>query len=638
MNKTKSIKRPIDHTMKVVIHMIFYIPIIGSMIYMAIRMDLRITEGFFILFLSFLYLIILSYLYLKNRNKEHDQINQAIDGMMALIQNDEIGLNNSLTIASSYKEVMQLADLLTSVQSVKEKTNKQLVEEKEKYNLLYKEMVEQNMNYKTNEMWIERIIENSNDGLMMTDHTGKVIRYNQALLRLFEISNEHLTSCDYCYEIFGEKNKICEDCNNPYILRTGIKQDRLIDFSGKIINQLSIPVYDGQNKISAFIQTYQDVTEQKNLEFKVNRSTKMEAIGRLTSGIAHDFNNILQVILGYSDLVHYHLEKSEQHELLAKVKNIRAAAYKAEGLIQKLMIFSKRDRVHKEALSINASVEEIGHMLERIIGEKISLKLELDHQVEDIVADKTQIEQIIVNLCVNAKDAIGEEGEIKIKTYNVMKKAGLFVCLELTDNGVGIHEHVQNKIFEPFFTTKNLGEGTGLGLATVLGIVKGHGGSIELNSKLGQGTTFKILFPYQETKLVMIDQHKEQDIQNGFEGLKLLLIEADSMLLEATKSILEKMDIQVLTAGNGHDAVNGFSQYGDTLDLVILDTLLPDMEGLKVFEQIRLMNRQIKVLMTTSFNDQTVMEAKSVFNQLKLMHKPYSNKELIKAIAQTVYE
>lgn len=608
------------------------------MIYMAIRMDLRITEGFFILFLSFLYLIILSYLYLKNRNKEHDQINQAIDGMMALIQNDEIGLNNSLTIASSYKEVMQLADLLTSVQSVKEKTNKQLVEEKEKYNLLYKEMVEQNMNYKTNEMWIERIIENSNDGLMMTDHTGKVIRYNQALLRLFEISNEHLTSCDYCYEIFGEKNKICEDCNNPYILRTGIKQDRLIDFSGKIINQLSIPVYDGQNKISAFIQTYQDVTEQKNLEFKVNRSTKMEAIGRLTSGIAHDFNNILQVILGYSDLVHYHLEKSEQHELLAKVKNIRAAAYKAEGLIQKLMIFSKRDRVHKEALSINASVEEIGHMLERIIGEKISLKLELDHQVEDIVADKTQIEQIIVNLCVNAKDAIGEEGEIKIKTYNVMKKAGLFVCLELTDNGVGIHEHVQNKIFEPFFTTKNLGEGTGLGLATVLGIVKGHGGSIELNSKLGQGTTFKILFPYQETKLVMIDQHKEQDIQNGFEGLKLLLIEADSMLLEATKSILEKMDIQVLTAGNGHDAVNGFSQYGDTLDLVILDTLLPDMEGLKVFEQIRLMNRQIKVLMTTSFNDQTVMEAKSVFNQLKLMHKPYSNKELIKAIAQTVYE
>jgi hypothetical protein len=181
---------------------------------------------------------------------------------------------------------------------------------------------------------------------------------------------------------------------------------------------------------------------------------------------------------------------------------------------------------------------------------------------------------------------------------------------------MGIHEHIQNKIFEPFFTTKDLGQGTGLGLATVLGIVESHGGTIELDSKVGRGTTFKILFPNQKTRLVMIDQHKEHHVPSSFDGLKLLLIEDDTMLMEATKTVLEKMDIHVLTAENGYDAINDFSR----------------------FEQIRSMNREIKVLMTTSFNDPTIMEAKSVFNQLKLMQKPYTNRELIKAIAQTVYE
>lgn len=637
MSKTESIKRPIDHS-RVYLHMIFYLPIVGSMIYMTIRMGLGLAEGFLILFLCVVYLIIPSYLYLRHRNNENDKLNQAIDEMMALLEKNEADIKDDFALVSSYKEVKQLADLLTSMQLVLEEKNKQLNEEKDRYNLLYTDMVEQSVNYETNELWIERMIENSYDGLMITDSSGKVIRCNQALMDLFEIPEDRMNIYDHCYEIFTTKDKACEGCNNPYILKTGIKQNRLIDYKGRIIDQLTIPVYDDQNNINAFIKTYRDVTEQKNLEFKVNRSTKMEAIGRLTSGISHDFNNILQVILGYSDLVHYHLEKSEQHELVAKVKNIREAAYKAEGLIRKLMIFSKMDRVHKEILSINTSVEEIGHMLERIIGERISLKLELDHQVEDILADKTQMEQIIVNLCVNAKDAIGEEGEIKIKTYNVMKKSGQFVCLEVTDNGVGIHEHVQNKIFEPFFTTKDLGQGTGLGLATVLGIVESHGGTIELDSKVGRGTTFKILFPNQKTRLVMIDQHKEHHVPSSFDGLKLLLIEDDTLLMEATKTVLEKMDIHVLTAENGHDAINDFNRYGDSLDLVILDSILPDIEGLKVFEQIRLMNREIKVLMTTSFNDPTILEAKSVFNQLKLMQKPYTNRELIKAIAQTVYE
>ncbi|VDN46506.1 conserved protein of unknown function [Petrocella atlantisensis] len=638
MNKTESIKRPIVHNSKVIMYMLFYLPIIGSLYYMAIKMELGIVAGFLILFVSILCLIIPSYLYLRYRNKEQEKINQAIDEMMALLQNNKSQLNNDLTLVSTYKEVKQLADFLTSMQLFIEEKDRQLEEERERYKLLYTDMVEQSVTHEINALWIERIIENSYDGLMITDGDGKVIRCNQALLKLFEIPKERLATYDHCYEIFNKKDKICKGCNNAYILRSGIKQSRLIDFKDRIIDQLTIPVYDNENKISALIKTYRDVTQQKNLEFKVNRSTKMEAIGRLTSGISHDFNNILQVILGYSDLVHYHLEKSEQYELVAKVKNIREAAYKAEGLIRKLMIFSKMDRVHKEILSINTSVEEIGHMLDRIIGERISLKLELDHQVEDILADKTQMEQIIVNLCVNAKDAIGEEGEIKIKTYNVMKKSGQFVCLEVADNGLGIHEHIQNKIFEPFFTTKDLGEGTGLGLATVLGIVESHGGTIELDSEIGRGTTFKILFPNQKTRLMMIDQHKEHHVPSSFEGLKLLLVEDDRMLMEATKTILEKMDIQVLTAGNGQDAINNFSHYGDALDMVILDSILPDIEGLKVFEHIRAMNKEIKVLMTTSFNDPTIMEAKSVFNQLKLMHKPYTNKELMKAIAQTVYE
>ena len=590
MNGTETMTRPTDHNARFLLHTIFYLPIVGSLIYMMIRIELGFVDVFVILVLFIIYLLIPSYLYSRHRSREHDKLYQAID------------------------------------------------EEKHKYNLLYKEMVDLKIHYEDNEMWIERIFENCSDGLMITDHKGKVMRCNQALLRLFEIPKERLSTYDYCNDIFGIENKVCDSCNNVYVLQTGIKQNRQIDFNGKIIDQLTIPVYDNQNKINAFIKTYRDVTEQKNMEYKVNRSTKLEAIGSLTIGISHDFNNILQVILGYSDLVHDYLKKTEQYDLATKAMNIREAAFKAEGLIRKLMTFSKQDRVHKEVININSSVEEIGHILERIIGEKISLIMDLDYQVEDIIADKTQMEQIIVNLCVNAKDAIGEEGDIKIKTYNVMKKSGQFVCLEVFDNGIGIDVCVQKKIFEPFFTTKDLGEGTGLGLATVLGIVEDHGGTIEFESEVGCGTRFKILFPIHASNIMMSNQHKEHHVTRTNEDLKVLLVQEDSILMEATKALLEKMDIQVLTAKEGYGALKDFSRFGDTLDLVILDANLSDINGIKVFEQIRSSNKKIKVLMTTSFNDATIMEAKSVFNQLRLIQKPYTNKELMKAIAQTVYE
>jgi len=590
MNGTETITRPIDHNARFLLHMMFYLPIVVGLIYIMIRMDLGFDDVFVILVILIIYLFIPSYLYSRHRNREHDKINQAI------------------------------------------------YEEKHKYNLLYKEMVDLKVQYEANEMWIERIFENCYDGLMITDHKGKVMRCNQALLQLFEIPKERLSTNDYCNDIFTIENKLCDSCNNAYVLQTGIKQSRRIDFNGKIIDQLTIPVYDKHNKINAFIKTYRDVTQQKNMEYKVNRATKLEAIGSLTIGISHDFNNILQVILGYSDLIHYHLKKTEQYDLVTKVMNIREAAFKAEGLIQKLLNFSKQDRFHKEVLNINTSVEDIGHILERIIGEKISLIMDLDYQVEDIIADKTQMEQIIVNLCVNAKDAIGEEGDVKIKTYNVMKKSGQFVCLQVSDNGIGIDVHAQSKIFEPFFTTKDLGEGTGLGLATVLGIVEDHGGTIEFESEVGHGTSFKILFPSHASNVMMMDQHKEHHVPKTKEDLKVLLVQEDNILMGATKALLEKMDIQVLTAREGYGALKDFDQFGNTLDLVILDANLSDIEGIKVFEQIRSLNKKIKVLMTTSFNDATIMEAKSVFKQLRLIQKPYTNKELMKAIAQTVYE
>ncbi len=359
----------------------------------------------------------------------------------------------------------------------------------------------------------------------------------------------------------------------------------------------------------------------------------------MTSGIAHDFNNILQVIVGYSELVYYQLENlGSGDDILSKIKSINDASLKAERLIRKLMTFSKMDQVQKEPVDINECVEDISQMLSRVIGENIILELELEEEMPQILADKTQVEQIIVNLCVNSKDAINDQGRIKIKTYETLRRSGLFICLEISDTGSGMSEEVKDKIFEPFFTTKGIGQGTGLGLATVLGIVESHGGIIELDSELGIGTTFRIIFPNEKVRAMTIEDNDVKAERLDFSGLNVLFVEDDETLLGIHKNMLETVGMHVSVASNGIDAIEKYGHTYNDIDLVVLDSVIPEVEADSVLNQMKHINLNIKVLMTTSFDDGFIGSARSSEDQLHFLAKPYSSHELIKAIALVVYD
>ena len=362
------------------------------------------------------------------------------------------------------------------------------------------------------------------------------------------------------------------------------------------------------------------------------QSQKMEAIGRLAGGIAHDFNNLLAVITGYSDLL---LESLASDPDRRKVEQIKQAANSAASLIRQLLMFSRQQVVQQTVLDLNQAVRGIEKMLRRLIRENIEFTVMLDPHLVRVKADSGQVEQLVLNLVVNARDAMPNGGKLRIQTKNVRLKedaqseAGVpsdhFVLLEVADTGIGMDQETQARIFEPFFTTKAVGKGTGLGLATVYAIVKQSSGSIEVHSKLGQGSSFKIYLPAAE--------QADADYESAtgaakpvFSGETVLVVEDAEPLRRLICEALSASGYKVLFAPDGQEALRIVSREG-SVDLLLTDVIMPGMNGPALAKQVRSLRPGTKILYMTGYSGEFI-RADMLTPGVSFIQKPFTPADL----------
>jgi len=392
-----------------------------------------------------------------------------------------------------------------------------------------------------------------------------------------------------------------------------------------------------------------DVSERKHaeeekgkLENQLRQAQKMEAIGTLAGGIAHDFNNILNVIIGYGSLIMNAI--GEDKRVKEQMNEVLAAADRATVLTRRLLAFSRMQALDVKPININVLVLDLQKMLKRMISESIEIDLELAERPLIVLADASQIEQVLMNLAVNAKDAMPEGGRLAISTrlrelddeyiaaYGY-GKAGTYALITVADTGHGIDAETQKRIFEPFFTTKGIGEGTGLGLAITYGIVKQHGGFIKVYSESGHGTVFRIYLPLSEEAALQNKNLASLDSVQG--GLETILVAEDAAdIRRLTKIVLESFGYKVIIAEDGEDAIAKFRENKDKIKLAVIDMIMPKKSGTEVSEALRKEHPEIKILFVSGYTLDTLNRQKMIVAGIDFMHKPIVPQDLLKKVRE----
>jgi two-component system, cell cycle sensor histidine kinase and response regulator CckA len=390
----------------------------------------------------------------------------------------------------------------------------------------------------------------------------------------------------------------------------------------------------------AILGNVADVTQSRTLEEQLRQAQKMEAVGTLAGGIAHDFNNLLHIISGHAELLD--MELAERKLKFGELDAIRQSAHRGADLVKQILTFSRRIGAKFESIDLNEEVRSTERLLYRTIPKMIDIELRLEEGLDRVRVDSTQIEQMLINLSVNAKDAMPEGGRLVIETRNVNLDEqyckshseilpGQYVLLRVSDTGHGMEEEVLRHIFEPFFTTKGLADGTGLGLATAFGIVKIHKGHITCESEVGRGTTFSIYFPAAEAGKPDMDQEREVSaVAGGTESI--LVVDDEPMIRDLAKRVLEKSGYSVLTAGSGKEGIEVYTEHKSDISLVILDLIMPEMGGKQCLEELLKINPQVKALIASGFavrgDTKTFLdtEAKGI------VPKPFNIRELLRSV------
>ncbi len=397
--------------------------------------------------------------------------------------------------------------------------------------------------------------------------------------------------------------------------------------------------------IEAYRELEAQAEEKIKLEQQLLQAQKMKSIGRLAGGIAHDFNNFLSVILGYSDLLL--AEMSPDNPAREKIRIMRDTGGKAATLTRQLLAFSRKQVLEKKIVSLNEIIRDFLKMLGQMVGENIVFNVRLSDSSCTIEADPGQIEQVIMNLVVNAKDAMPSGGEITIETAEmqidkirrdcrVQLKPGKYVLFAISDTGEGMDEEVLSKIFDPFFTTKERGKGTGLGLATVYGVVKQHGGCIRAYSEKDKGTTFEIYWPAKTKPLGDAeDKDSETGLAHGDETV--LIVDDNASIRQLIVDTLNPLGYNCLTAVSGDDAVNVVRQYGGEIHLLLTDVVMPGMSGGELAEIIQKENPDVRVLLISGYAEDTIA-SRGVFKQgINYIPKPITPAVLAQKVASVLH-
>jgi PAS domain S-box-containing protein len=399
------------------------------------------------------------------------------------------------------------------------------------------------------------------------------------------------------------------------------------------------PVTDDNGEFDGSFFMVTDITDQKiaeealgEKEEQLRQAQKLEAVGLLAGGVAHDFNNILTVMSGYCEFVRGALRDGDP--LAADVDQIVRGVERATSLTRQLLAFSRKQTLQTKVLDLNEVVRGLEKMLKRLIGEDIELVTDLAADLRPVKADPGQMEQIIMNLAVNARDAMPEGGRLTIVTAHVdfdeeyikthiSIDPGPHAMLSVTDTGAGMDTETRDRIFEPFFTTKGLGKGTGLGLSTVYGIVKQHGGDIWAYSEPGMGTTIKVYLPCTVADTA-VEHKKEADIRPAADGEKILLVEDEDILRELMEKTLKKYKYRVTVAANGGEALLAVEEKGLRPDLLITDIIMPGMNGKVLADRLRKVMPSLKVLFMSGYTDDHIVHHGVLDPDTPFIQKPFS--------------
>ncbi len=484
------------------------------------------------------------------------------------------------------------------------------------------------------------ILDNIGIGVALVSPQMEILELNRRMREWFPAIN--LGRHSHCCQMLGEPlpDGPCDYCPTSRTLL-----DRLIHEITRQIPQagidhtyriVSFPVFNAADEVTAAIELVEDITEKLSLESQLQQSQKMEAVGRLAGGVAHDFNNMLSVILGHAEIALDQVDPTQP--LHADLEQIRKAAERSADLTRQLLAFARKQTVVPKVLNINETVTGMLRMLERLIGENMNLIWQPGQNLWPVKVDPSQIDQILANLCVNARDAIADIGQITIKTENSILDEdycaahtdyvpGEYVKLAVSDTGCGMDRETQLHIFEPFFTTKEMGKGTGLGLATVYGIVKQNNGFLDVYSEPGQGTTFWINLPRHMGE---VEQQRKNGVAlpagRGYETI--LLVEDESAILKLTTMQLERQGYTVLASNTPGEAIRLAREYIGQIHLLMTDIVMPEMSGQDLAQRLGSFNPDLKCLFMSGYTADIIAHHGVVNEGVFFIQKPFSQRDL----------
>ncbi|HJV67166.1 MAG TPA: PAS domain S-box protein [Geomonas sp.] len=498
------------------------------------------------------------------------------------------------------------------------------------------------------------LVDNIDLGITLVDTDHRIVMTNAAAAGMFNRKPIEVVQ-RYCFREFKNREEVCDHCpggeamqsGHPVTVHTeGARADGS-PFSMKI---RAFPVSGADGTPTGFIEVIQDITEQqqaeadkKLLEAQLRQSQKMEALGTLAGGIAHDFNNILTAIFAYCSLIDRKLEpESAVRSYLAK---LIASSERASTLTQRLLTYCRKQPLAPQAVEIDEVVDKVTLLLSRLLGEDVELAIEPAGEPLTVMADPSQLGQVLMNLATNARDAMPEGGRLTIVTRRFepdqefqrthgLGKAGSYAALTVSDNGLGIEEPLLERIFEPFFTTKEVGKGTGLGLSVAYGIIKQHNGQIAVTSQPGRGTSFTIYLPLSSSRETETAGQELPAARPGHETI--LLVEDDAEIRTTLKELLEQDGYTVIEAVNGEDGVGKYQRHGSSIDLLLLDVIMPKKSGSAVYQEISRMNPGIKVIFMSGYTAD-LLDAKGVASeQYNFLFKPLAVDHLLAKIREVL--
>ena len=505
---------------------------------------------------------------------------------------------------------------------------------------------------KKSEEFNRNILATVDEGFIVVGRDYRILSANRAFCNMMNLSEDRVTGRP-CHEVAHRTGRPCfdsgEDCAVRRTFETGAPHSATHtheDASGvkQYLELKSFPVFDASGRVVSAIETINDVTEKRKLEEQLQQARKMEAVGTLAGGVAHDFNNMLMVIIGHAELALQQMAPDQPFS--ANLREIRKAAGRSADLTRQLLAFARRQTVAPKVLDLNVSVEGMLKMLRRLIGEDIDLAWLPGKVVWPIKVDPSQIDQILANLCVNARDAIAGVGKVTIETRNATideaycaghpeAVPGEYLLLAVSDDGCGMDKQTLDKIFEPFFTTKEKGKGTGLGLATVYGIAKQNNGFINVYSEPGKGSTFKIYLPRHAGKTVETPKERPATpVMGGHETI--LLAEDETAILDMVKQILEDFGYRVLAASTPGQAIRATKEYAGDIDLLITDVVMPEMNGQELAKNLLALHPKLRIIYMSGYSGNVIARHGVLDEGVNFIQKPFSMQDFAAKVREVL--